>query len=264
MKEILVIDQVLLLRNLRESRELGRVLWAAMKEIETFYNYDQERVVFRRTYLSEEVPSGLQSRHSGFLGLNKVWEYLFRRGEDEKEAASTEQFKKTSEASWRAATGKYSQTYKASKIIEIVRTILSAERKIYLPVIITDQTLIPPKNWRYIIWDALTDGVVLSTVPLDPEYWRLNDRNRIATIKHRVRTGCLQIIGGLIGLDSCNNKRCFLFDQVDSVTRLDYMVELGPEHRIEAISERGFGSHARDPSIVQSIEENPEPAMEEF
>lgn len=268
-----VIDQVLLLLNRSVSEELGRVLWAATKEVEAFYNRDQQRAVFRRTYLSDVVPDDLLGRHGrflGFKGLSKMWDSLLEKfGVDDsgkKEATSKEQFvKKTPEDSWHKAKGRFYRTYDAIKIAAMVRELLGEERQGDTPVIVTDQELTPPPEWRYIIWDGdATGGVVVSTVPTDPEYWRISDPNRVALIKHRVRTSCLQIIGRLIGLDFCDNERCFLFHQVDSVLRLDHMVELGSEHKIEELVGRGYKVRVNDPSIVQSIEENPEPATEGF
>lgn len=261
------VDQVLLFLNPGVSEELGRALWAAMEEVEAFYNFDDQRVVFRRIYLSEHVPDGLKLGYGGFSGL-KLWlnKLLGWDNSDKNASASKEEiFQSTLEDKWQEARGKYSRTYDARKIVATVRKILADEELGNVTIIVTDQELTPPPDWRYVIWAGDTDGgIVISTVPTDPKYWRMSDPHPASIIKHRVRTSCLQIVGRMLGLDVCENERCFLFQPVDSVLRLDHMVELGSEHKIEALANRGYKIRVNDPGVVQSIEKNPEPEPEEY
>src|SRR5262245_55590428 len=85
-------------------------------------------------------------------------------------------------------------------------------------VIVTDVEIAPPADWRYIIWDAFPEGVVVSLAPLDPLYWgeRTSADERVGTIKSRVRAANLSIVGQLVGLTRCDNDECFLFADVDS------------------------------------------------
>jgi hypothetical protein len=103
---------------------------------------------------------------------------------------------------------------------------------------------------------------VVSTQPIDPEYWRSSDNNRLATIKHRVRTACLSAVGEMLDLKRCDNPRCVLYEDVDSVVRLDAMVQLGSEHDIPALTGKGFDVVAPHLSRPQSLKENPAPADE--
>jgi hypothetical protein len=129
--------------------------------------------------------------------------------------------------------------------------------------IVTDHSITPPEGWRYIIWDGTeTDDAVASIVPLDPETWGIDDKNRMATIKHRIRTACLSSIGQFLGLATCRTPTCFLKKPVDSVTDLDVMRSLGPEHTSEApgLTGWGFDLPGKDTTEVQEprqIKEEP-------
>ena len=107
-------------------------------------------------------------------------------------------------------------------------------------IVITDCAIVPPAEWRYIIWDATPNGAVISYAPLDPGYWTtaVEADERIMTVKSRVRAAALCVIGSLTGLRRCQNERCFMFANIDSVVRLDQMELIGPEHEIPELSER--------------------------
>jgi predicted Zn-dependent protease len=164
-----------------------------------------------------------------------------------------------SKSQWKKVEGMFARTYDAEKILQMVRELAGEEQSAIIPIVVTDVMLTPPPEWRYIIWDGDKNGMVISIPPTDPKFWRINDPNRIAIIKHRVRTAFLSAVGEVIGLESCLNERCFLFDDVESVTCLDSMVLLGPEHNIEALKRRGFKVLPNDPVKVQPVMENPEP-----
>ena len=121
-------------------------------------------------------------------------------------------------------------------------------------MLVTDQELTPPKGWRYIIWDEIQSGTAISIAPTDPVYWRYSDENRVAIIKHRIRTAGLSVAGTFLGLKRCEEENCFLYDDVDSVTRLDEMVYLSGHHGLQELANRGFVTRPDDPNRVQNIE----------
>jgi hypothetical protein len=126
-------------------------------------------------------------------------------------------------------------------------------------MIVTDTIITPPEDWRYMIWDswpsAKPHDAVISTVHLDPAYWDIFDAHRVATIKNRTRTAAMSVCGEFLGLHLCLNRRCFLYDNVESVTDLDHMNRLGHEHDSElgGLSGGHFQGSAPDPNIVQQV-----------
>ena len=257
MTDYITFNQVLMFKEPETSLEMGEALWSAVKEVEAFYNGRGKQAEFLFTYLSEDVPEAVSSRDDGFLSIGRFWDLLFKKKVPKKgileEADWFPEFEH--ETSWQKARGKYLRTFNAYKIEQLVRGLLGDERMNDIPIIVIDQELTPPPNWRYIIWRAPRKGFVVSTVPTDPEYWRIQEPNRIAVIKHRIRTAIMHIVGHKLGLRYCSNERCFLFRPVDSVVRLDQMVELGPEHA----DETGHGSQMNE--LIGygyvPIEENP-------
>ena len=63
------IVQVLLLFDEKNSAAYGPALWAALHEVEAFYNTGRRRMDVRRFYISPYVPA------SNFLGA--TWRLLF-------------------------------------------------------------------------------------------------------------------------------------------------------------------------------------------
>jgi hypothetical protein len=100
-------------------------------------------------------------------------------------------------------------------------------------------------------------NAVISTAPLDPEYWEISDAKRVGTIKDRTRTAVMSLSGTFLGLHRCKNPKCFLFEHVDSVLNLDRMNTLGKEHGSEVpeLVGRGFEQKPADPSVAQEIEQ---------
>jgi hypothetical protein len=235
-KDPIEIWQVLLIQNGQSSRIFGGAVWASFLEVEAFYNQDEQRVIFDRTYLSEASPLGiLDSSFGASQGLD---------------------WREVGNEFWDKARGKFSKTYDQKKLVVGVRD-LSGGESLGTPVIVTDQEITPPKHWRYIIWDATSKGVVIAIPPTDPNYWRENNDDRVTAIKNRIRSACLNVVGGVLGLKRCDNPRCFMFGDVDSVLRLDEMVLLGKEHKsaLPNLINKGFELHSPDPNKVQSIVE---------
>jgi len=227
--------------------ELGEALWAAFKEVEKFYNYGEKRAIFRRYYISEIIPESMQ----GFFAESS--DPLVEETNTERKILVQK-----NDPRWDSVAGTYIRSYDAASIAQLAWALAGLRPSDEMQVVVTDLVLNPPRDWRYVIWDRN----VISIAPTDPKYWNLKESNRNDLVKHRVRTACLSIVGELIGLERCDNERCFLFKNVDSVTRLDDMVVLGPEHNIEALTNRGFEILATNPADEQDIKENPKTKAE--
>jgi hypothetical protein len=164
-----------------------------------------------------------------------------------------------SDSKWATTAGPYVRSFDAGKIAQLAWELTRSgpsdvwSRDVKMQVVVTDLVLVPPQGWRYIIWSR----DVISIAPTDPKFWNMKESNRKSIIKHRVRTACLSAVGQLMGLQRCDNERCFLYKNVDSVTRLDDMVVLGPEHNIGALSQKGFEIFTIIPGEVQDIKDNP-------
>ena len=257
MTEPISINLVLLLLERGASEELGPALWAAFKEVEAFYNLDMKRAKFRLFNISKPVP---KTRDRSIV--SRVWDFVIpdaRLGNKRKEKQEISKER----GSWKTPTpeqlqgvkGKFSRTVNAEKILRLVGELLP-DQHADAQVTVIDQELTPPPDWRYVIWDRR----VISTVPTDPQYWGMKDPDRIAIIKHRVRTACLSNVGSLIGLGRCANESCFLYRNVDSVMCLDGLVKLGPEHAgVAALEGRGFEILSSDPGAMQPIVVDPMP-----
>jgi hypothetical protein len=257
------INQILLLRDSAYSMELGEALWSAFKEVENFYNDGEPRAIFRRYYMSEFIPDSIQKKDTGSaLPIRQKMRNFFSGGQIQPEGQIIrEEMRSISsdDSKWASTEGMYVRNYDASKIASLAWELAGSgpqegwSRNGTMQVVVTDLVLVPPPNWRYIIWSK----DVISIPPVDPKYWHMQESNRKTIIKHRVRTACLSVVGQLMGLQRCNNERCFLFRDVDSVTRLDDMVVLGPEHDIKALSQRGFEIFSIKPEEVQDIQDSP-------
>jgi hypothetical protein len=235
-----MISQALLFRQADISRELGLVLWAALREIETFFNLRPVRTDFRRTYLSEFVPEQLRSE----IGLE--WHQALER-------SGTTDF-------WRRVRGQYARTYDQAKLIDGVRRLLAPTGMTEFCFVICDQLLTPPPDLRYIISAGDKHGAVVSIPPTDPVYWGNRSRDRIHIIKHRVRTNSITSVGEMVfGWHRCDNPECFMFGAIDSVNCLDTMIHLGEEHNEPSLTGRGFQVRSSDPTVPQPIELHPAP-----
>jgi predicted Zn-dependent protease len=122
-------------------------------------------------------------------------------------------------------------------------------------LIVADYELTPPPTWRYIVWDVIPSGAVVSIAPIDPVYWSepvTDTTHRTKVIKMRARAACMSVIGSLLGLQRCDNPNCFLYANVDSVVRLDDMAVVGPEHGVAELTGRGFAP-TDDPATIDPV-----------
>lgn len=239
------IAQILLFKDDKMSAQFGPALWNAFEEIRLFFEtantegwlevplpQTSSRALMRPTfsahYLAPALPAELDPS-------------------PDPPSIRSEQV----QGIWSAAvsTGRRDQ-YVHQVLGEVVRELLGSEKPL---LVVTDQEIVPPTGFRYIIWDVFLNGAVVSLAPLDPDYWGTWDDahpDRLRAVKWRARAACLSIVGSLLGLSRCKNEHCYLFANVDSVTRLDFMDCLGQEHGVNALANRGFPDRKADPTEV--------------
>lgn len=223
------VAQVLLFENSEQSLELGRALWAMFDEIAAVWARLPSPPQVTRYYLAPAIPPSVAA---GELAAPLAAEPL--RPEQ-----------------WRYARGRYVRTYEPEKLGEIVRESIHSTPEVLL--VVFDQEITPPDDWRYIIWDKISRGAVVSVAPADPMFWLETGVHRLAAIKHRVRTASLCALGKHLGLSRCENPECVLFSEVDSVACLDRMVRFGPEHGLPGLDDMGFDPRPADPEVPQPL-----------
>jgi hypothetical protein len=239
------VSQVLLLRDQKLSHDVGPAIWASFEEVRRFFGKVEPLEVhheafsariqpeFSRCYVSRLVPEQLSPEHavSDADEIERLW----------RESVGS--------------TGVYDQRV----LGELVGALVKPEGTM---VLVTDVELIPPPDWRYIIWDTFPLGCIVSLAPLDPRYWgeRMRHDDRVHTIKSRARAAMISIVGSLVGLTRCANDRCYLFADVDSVLRLDEMTHLGPEHEVATLSFQAFADETSPEDVQKVIRLEPKPA----
>jgi hypothetical protein len=233
----------------KNSAEYGPALWAALHEMENYYKRLQPELTFKRFYINAEAPD-LDLSTSDWKTLESL-SNVKTFGFVPDPPNESELIKHTFPES--TITGPSSRTLDQKRLAVAVRRLLGITNDGHCLLLITDRLITPPPEWRYIIWEVVSNTGVVSTAPTDPGYWRSNVPNRVAYIKHRVRCAGLSIIGGMLGLTPCSNPECYRYDDVDSVLVLDTMTALGPEHRIDSLTEQGFEPDTSDPALVQEI-----------
>jgi predicted Zn-dependent protease len=250
------IIQALALFEEKNSAEYGLALWAAFHEVERFYRTAGAVVEYRRFYIAPSPPSP-----SFLQSITHALDKWIPGGELQSALELLRQNEVRSSAAPSAELSPDSRrrTYDQTRLGAIIRKMVDPQLSGDHLMIVTDRPITPPPKWRYIIWenDPNTNTSVISTAPLDPDYWRDRDPHRVLTVKTRTRNAALSITGELIGLERCENPSCFLFDDVDSVTVLDEMQELGKEHGITKLVGYGFDDVVNDPTLVQPATTQP-------
>jgi predicted Zn-dependent protease len=232
------VAQVLLFHDETLALELAPVLWPAFREVERFWALQPDRPTFTN-YLWGRVPVGDATISK--LGV-------------------PEPAKDLKNKQWERSRGKLSRTVDPDHLGKAVRDLLETSPDIV--VVVTDQELMPPPNWRYMIaCDATSvDGMSLvSTAPIDPRYWSQDSADRLSIIKHRVRSAVLGIVGEWLGVRACDNPQCVMCEPLDTVYALDSMVMLGKEHPIPELAMRGFDPRPDNPANTQPIVIHPVP-----
>jgi hypothetical protein len=241
------ISQVLLFREddgqprfERNFAELGSALWAAFQEVEHLYKRQWPDAVFQRHYLSRQPQD--------FLGPEDYPVHLLPQT-----ASDWNQL-------WEESRDDHTKTFSAQRLAENVRKLLRRDAADQWLIVVTDQKITPPPDWRYIIWDDSWDGgtvkggAVVSIPPTDPHYWNERDYGqRIPIIKKRIRAACCCVTGMTLGIERCYNPGCFMYVNVESMTVLDEMVCIGPEHGFDNLSNVGF-LETSDPSVPAQVE----------
>lgn len=199
----------------RDNSDLRNVLDSVVKEVDSFYNRDKPRLSIN-----------IENRYSREM--------------------STQRFVD-------GVRGKFRGVYDQWELAKQARRTIGGPKKDEVLIIITDLEITPPEGWRYILWTMIEENAVISLAAMNPEYWGSSGRSFLATVKHRTRSACLKVIGSYVDLNACENSRCFMYNKVDSVTRLDEMVLLGVEHRLEALTNMGFSPRPSYPLEVQEI-----------
>jgi hypothetical protein len=227
---------VLLVREPETLDSLGPALWATFEEVEKLYNLDRQLARFSRTCVAPEMPAGLTARIRSDDSLRPdvgEWNDL-----------------------WDQCGGSYSDTIDQRCLVGRLKKMLGhTPRPLNASaIVVTDEELTPPPQWRYILWEACDGVTVVSTAAMDPEYWGISDPDRLRTLKHRVRASCMCAVGMALGFDRCENEQCYLFEKVDSVLRLDLMRTIGREHREYPADEPvGYFIHEGDPAEGQEV-----------
>jgi hypothetical protein len=152
------------------------------------------------------------------------------------------------------ARGEFLDLYDQWKLIKVVRKRISESYSMKKVVIITDLEIVPPPDWRYILWESDEHNAVISLAAMDPEYWGIKERSPLITIKQRVRASMLGIIGDFLKLERCLNPSCFLYGDVNSADQLDDMICMGEEHSVENLTFMGYNPRPGDPVQVQKVQ----------
>ena len=236
---LIPITQLLLLGDAKTARELGDVLWLALDETRRLFTPDGAPAAFniplpggRLVAVQPEIQMLLLARTAVPHVAREHW----LEGGESHAVAVIEQALKD------AADSRSSLDHSA--LASSVQAQLGRDETIPL-LLVTEQPVTPPPHWRYAIWQPVAGGVVLSTAALDPTYWGETTRGevdvaRLRVLKHRTRAASATVVGSLIGLYRCDNPTCFMFGNIDSVTRLDGMLHLGAEHAVPELTGRGF------------------------
>jgi hypothetical protein len=126
-------------------------------------------------------------------------------------------------------------------------------------LVVVDQQLTPTEDSTYVIARSCNDNqAIVSTVPMDPDYWNIPDTNRKATIKQRFRAVCMAFVGELLGFQHCVEPACFMYEFAESPETLDGMVRLGEGHEIPDLTGKGYSPPTGDPMLVQRVESEPQ------
>jgi hypothetical protein len=139
------------------------------------------------------------------------------------------------EQSWIEAKGLFRNTMDPAKLVSIAKQELPFESGLML--IVTDQEITPPPQWRYKMWsvDESQHAIVVSLVPMDPRSWSSeSDDQDLQVLKQRIRSACIRRLARWCGLQECDRETCYLFRHVESAEALDFFTSLGSEHGSEA------------------------------
>jgi hypothetical protein len=260
--KVVDLTQVLLFREAEMSKLVGPVLWRVFEEIRTFFKAEEGEEkpgigipsVNVKYWRSGSAMEWLEPSDS-FMRLRPTLlrYYLASEVPIDVDMHTDDTLTKRLDELWHTVPEKFG-TYDHRILGQAVREIVDTDGTI---LVVTDQEITPPKNWRYIIWDILPGGAVMSIASTDPVYWgdrEVTDSERLKSIKRRVRATCITITAVLLGISRCDNPRCYLKSDIDSVLQIDEMMYFGPEHGVPELANRGFSGTA-DPGRVEEVQE---------
>lgn len=225
--------QVLLFAEEQNLRDYGRAVWVAFEEVATFYQRAMPELSYHRfVYDSGGTdPDTLRAEWSEAPGVAPG----------------------LGSSLWQSLRSRPSAVFDQEKMVDTVRRALGERCSDSRLLVCTDQQIRPPEDWRYILWDVVGKDVVVSTAAMDPNYWGARIPDRVATIKHRMRTAALSGTGEQLGLKRCSKAICLLYREVVSVECLDTMLLLGREHGVSSLEGLGFDPRPREPGERQEI-----------
>jgi hypothetical protein len=251
--QLIPITQLLLLGNATAAGELGDVLWLALDEVRRLFTDDGAPETFdvplpdgNLARVRPEIRVRLLAPAPVPVAASQDWP----EGGEHRARAVIEH------ALEEAATSRAGVDHNA--LASSVQAELELDESIL--VLMTDLPITPPAHWRYAIWQPFAGGAVLSTAALDPAYWsgpalREADVDRLRVLKHRARAANATVVGSILGFYRCENPACFLFGDIDAVTRLDEMLHIGAEHAVQGLTGRGFAPDGdpHQPAAITTI-----------
>ena len=231
------ITHAVVLQNHELAGELGRMLWSVLAEVSAYYNSDQQtRAHFDRKW----------------VGMPAKWPL--------DDADRAHQVPAPFDGTWWRSLQHMGRLIDQEQFARRLREVVPGEESV---VTVTDAEITPPPEWRYVIWESFDSGdAVISFAPLDPKYWGDRDPDRVNTIKRRVRAALLGVTGGLLGLEECDNTRCFLYKNVDSVSVLDNMIALGLEHGVPGLTNKVFAGRIDESIGLEALVYRPDASRE--
>ena len=252
----LTLTQVMFFREVRSMSELDPLVHAIFQELERFFALTGsfERLEQVRMFSKGQGDPMAPSTVEVVRGmLTRMFSKTQNRAMTPVEA---------SEQSWAEAKGRFRNTVDPDKLIAIVKHQLPqpASDGRGRVLIVTDQEITPPPQWRYKMWavDDQQQAAVVSLAPMDPRNWSSERADRdLPVLKHRIRSGCIRKLAMWCGLKECDRENCYLFRHVESAESLDFFTALGDEHISQArafapVIGLEFGPSS-DPAKVQEL-----------
>jgi hypothetical protein len=228
----LSLTQVMFCRDVHSMQELGPLVFATFQELERFFaptrllKHVAQVRMFSKGQGDLLAPSTVEVVRD-FIG--RVFTKTVRQPAPPDVEAS--------EQSWTEAKGRFRNTVDPDKLILIVKRQLAPFSPDDRLLIVTDQEITPPEQWRYRLW-AVNDheqATVVSLNPMNPQSWS-SERSTadLPVLKHRIRSACIRKLAKWCGLQDCDQDNCYLFRHIESAESLDFLTVLGAEHGIES------------------------------